>query len=100
MITSTLRRRMLAQTVLAGFIFVGSICFAAATSPSPTPAGATDEKLFKGMQWRQIGPFRGGRALTIEGVPGEPDAYYFGALAGGVRQTDGAAADWTPLWVT
>src|SRR5437762_2071059 len=66
MITSTLRLRMLAQTVLAGFIFVGSICFAAAPSPSPTPAGATDEKLFKGMQWRQIGPFRGGRALTIE----------------------------------
>src|SRR5206468_6815799 len=93
MITSTLRRRMLAQTVLAGFIFVGSICFAAATSPSPTPAGATDEKLFKGMQWRQIGPFRGGRALTIEGVPGEPDAYFFGAVAGGVWKTNDGGAD-------
>jgi len=40
--------------------------------------------LFKGLQWRQIGPFRGGRAVTIEGVPGEPDTYYFGAVAGGV----------------
>ena len=89
---------MLAQTVLAGFIFVGSICFAAATSPSPTPAGATDEKLFKGMQWRQIGPFRGGRALTIEGVPGEPDAYYFGAVAGGVWKTKDGGANWTPLF--
>ena len=89
---------MLAQTVLAGFIFVGSICFAAATSPSPTPAGATDEKLFKGMQWRQIGPFRGGRALTIEGVPGEPDAYYFGAVAGGVWKTNDGGANWTPLF--
>ncbi|PYJ51530.1 MAG: glycosyl hydrolase [Verrucomicrobia bacterium] len=98
MITSTLRLRMLAQTVLAGFIFVGSICFAAATSPSPTPAGATDEKLFKGMQWRQIGPFRGGRALTIEGVPGEPDAYYFGAVAGGVWKTNDGGANWTPLF--
>src|SRR5436189_3530712 len=98
MITSTLRRRMLAQTVLAGFIFVGSICFAAATSPSPTPAGATDEKLFKGMQWRQIGPFRGGRALTIEGVPGEPDAYFFGAVAGGVWKTNDGGANWTPLF--
>ncbi len=89
---------MLAQTVLAGFIFVGSICFAAATSPSPTPAGATDEKLFKGMQWRQIGPFRGGRALTIEGVPGEPDAYFFGAVAGGVWKTNDGGANWTPLF--
>ena len=25
-----------------------------------------------GMQWRQVGPFRGGRALAIEGVSGEP----------------------------
>src|SRR6266481_3599922 len=31
-------------------------------TPKPTPAGAIDEKLFSGMQWRQIGPFRGGRA--------------------------------------
>ena len=98
MITSTLRLRLLAQTVLAGFVFVGSICFAAAPSPSPTPTGATDEKLFKGMQWRQIGPFRGGRALTIEGVPGEPDAYYFGAVAGGVWKTNDGGANWTPLF--
>src|SRR6266480_2194610 len=82
MITSTLRLRLTVSAILAAIIFVGSICFAAAPSPSPTPAGATDEKLFKGMQWRQIGPFRGGRALTIEGVPGEPDAYFFGAVAG------------------
>src|SRR5205823_7506405 len=98
MITSTLRLRMLAQTVLAGFIFVGSICFAVAPSPSPTPAGATDEKLLKGMQWRQIDPFRGGRALTIEGVPGEADAYYFGSVAGGVWGMHGGGANWTPLF--
>src|SRR5947207_3378117 len=95
MITSTLRLRL---TILAAIIFVGSICFAATPSPSPTPAGATDEKLFKGMQWRQIGPFRGGRALTIEGVPGEPDAYYFGAVAGGVWKTNDGGANWTPLF--
>src|SRR5207253_11425463 len=59
-------------------------------SPKSAPPGAIDEKLFSGMQWRQIGPFRGGRALAIEGVPGEPDTYYFGAVAGGVwKTTDG-----------
>ena len=50
------------------------------------------------MQWRQIGPFRGGRALTIEGVPGEPDTYYFGAVAGGVWKTIDGGANWTPLF--
>src|SRR2546422_5776892 len=33
-------------------------------TPKPTPAGAIDEKLFSGMQWRQIGPFRGDRKST------------------------------------
>src|SRR5438132_438062 len=98
MITSTLRLRLTVPAILAAIVFVGSICFAVAPSPSPTPAGATDEKLFKGMQWRQIGPFRGGRALAIEGVPGEPDAYYFGAVAGGVWKTTDGGANWTPLF--
>src|SRR6476646_7843879 len=67
-------------------------------TPKPTPAGAIDEKLFNGMKWRQIGPFRGGRALAIEGVPGEPDTYYFGAVAGGVWKTTDGGANWTPLF--
>ncbi len=50
------------------------------------------------MQWRQIGPFRGGRALAIEGVPGEPDTYYFGGVAGGVWKTVDGGANWTPLF--
>jgi len=50
------------------------------------------------MRWRQIGPFRGGRALTIEGVVGEPDTYYFGAVAGGIWKTTDGGANWTPLF--
>jgi photosystem II stability/assembly factor-like uncharacterized protein len=68
------------------------------TSPTTTPAGMINEKLFNGMQWRQIGPFRGGRALAIEGVIGEPDTYYFGAVAGGVWKTVDGGANWTPLF--
>ena len=71
---------------------------AASPSPTPPPAGTIDEKLFKGMAWRQVGPFRGGRALAIEGVPGEPDTYYFGAVAGGVWKTTDGGANWTPLF--
>src|SRR5947208_6795578 len=98
MIMSTLRFRFTALAILAGFVFICSVSLAVTPSPSPTPAGAIDEKLFKGIQWRQIGPFRGGRALAIEGVPGEPDAYYFGAVAGGVWKTTDGGANWTPLF--
>ncbi|MEY2561556.1 MAG: hypothetical protein QOG51_1971 [Verrucomicrobiota bacterium] len=71
---------------------------ARAADPSPTPASAIDEKLFRGMQWRQVGPFRGGRALAIEGIPGEPGTYYFGAVAGGVWKTTDGGANWAPLF--
>src|SRR5437867_3877789 len=114
MITPILRSS--AQLLLAGFILLCANAFgvnptprgggpgvaspspSASASPKPAPAGMIDEKLFKGMQWRQIGPFRGGRALAIEGVLGEPDTYYFGAVAGGVWQTTDGGANWTPLF--
>ncbi|HEY6110948.1 MAG TPA: hypothetical protein VIV62_00380 [Chthoniobacterales bacterium] len=72
----------------------------AQTKPATTPPapGTIDEKLFNRMQWRQIGPFRGGRALAIEGIPGDPETYYFGAVAGGVWKTSDGGATWTPLF--
>src|SRR5437588_3933272 len=76
----------------------GTATPAASPEKKPLPPGAIDEKLFSGMQWRQIGPFRGGRALAIEGVPGEPDSYYFGGVAGGVWKTTDGGQNWTPLF--
>jgi photosystem II stability/assembly factor-like uncharacterized protein len=67
-------------------------------TPKPLPPGSIDEKLFSGMKWRQIGPFRGGRALAIEGVVGEPDTYYFGAVAGGVWKTTDGGQNWTAVF--
>jgi photosystem II stability/assembly factor-like uncharacterized protein len=79
-------------------IFALAASLRAAPSPTPTAAPPIDEKLFNGMRWRQIGPFRGGRALAVEGVVGEPDTYYFGAVAGGVWKTTDGGANWIPLF--
>src|SRR5437660_10992551 len=98
MIGSRFGSRRSVQILVAALLFPLSILLPGAPSPSPTPPQAVDEKLFEGLQWRQIGPFRGGRALTIEGVPGEPDTYYFGAVAGGVWKTIDGGANWTPLF--
>ena len=70
----------------------------ASPGSSPTPTPQVDPKLFSGMQWRQVGPFRGGRALAIEGVPGEPNTWYFGAVAGGVWKTTDGGANWASLF--
>ena len=56
-----------------------------------------DEKLLSAMQYRLIGPFRGGRVLAVSGIAGDPQTYYFGAAAGGVWKSVDGAAHWTPI---
>src|SRR3989442_2016572 len=58
--------------------------------PYTTLFRSLNENSLKGMKWREIGPFRGGRVLAGAGVAGDPNTYYFGAVAGGVwKTTDG-----------
>jgi photosystem II stability/assembly factor-like uncharacterized protein len=59
--------------------------------PQPSKALVTyDQKLYDAIQWRSIGPFRGGRSAAVTGVPGKPNLFYFGSTGGGVwRTTDG-----------
>ena len=39
------------------------------------------------LEWRNIGPFRGGRSVCSTGVVGEPGVYYMGITGGGVWKT-------------
>jgi photosystem II stability/assembly factor-like uncharacterized protein len=50
------------------------------------------------LHWRLIGPFRGGRALAVTGVPGEPNHFYFGAVDGGVWETNDTGRTWDPIF--
>ncbi len=45
-------------------------------------------------RWRCIGPFRGGRVVTVAGHPSELGTFYFGACAGGVWKTEDAGQYW------
>src|SRR5882724_2158265 len=49
------------------------------------------------LKWRLIGPFRGGRSITAEGVAGKPGLFYFGAVGGGVWRTTDAGMSWEPI---
>ncbi|MGA9978161.1 MAG: hypothetical protein WBQ08_05965 [Candidatus Sulfotelmatobacter sp.] len=57
-----------------------------------------EEKPFKGMKYRLIGPFRGGRSLTAAGIPGDPTTYYFGSTGGGVWKSTDGAITWSPVF--
>jgi photosystem II stability/assembly factor-like uncharacterized protein len=67
-------------------------------SPAETEAANAEDKLFKGMKYRLIGPFRGGRSLTAAGIPGDPTTYYFGATGGGVWKSTDAGITWSPVF--
>ena len=46
------------------------------------------------LQWRCIGPFRGGRVVAVAGDPVDPATFYFGACAGGVWKTTDGGVYW------
>src|SRR5215469_11800029 len=61
-------------------------------------AQAFDPKLYAGLQWRMIGPFRGGRTVGAAGIPDQPNVFYIGVNNGGVWKTDDYGHTWTPLF--
>jgi photosystem II stability/assembly factor-like uncharacterized protein len=63
----------------------------------PMQGQTLDENAVKGLKWRQVGPFRGGRAVAVAGIAGDGDTYYFGAVAGGVWKTTSGGLTWVPL---
>ncbi len=84
-------RRLLSFWLL-GALFVQSTVCAAAAQSRLSPA------LFGALHWRLIGPFRGGRALAVTGVPGQPNHFYFGAVDGGVWESNDAGRTWDPVF--
>ncbi len=53
-----------------------------------------DQKYFDAMQWRNIGPFRGGRSCAVTGIPGKPNLFYMGSTGGGIWKTTDAGNTW------
>ena len=47
-----------------------------------------------GLEWREVGPYRGGRSAAVTGIPQKPDTYYFGATGGGVWKTSDGGKHW------
>ncbi|MFT5437579.1 MAG: photosystem II stability/assembly factor-like uncharacterized protein, partial [Ulvibacter sp.] len=54
-------------------------------------------KLYDALDYRLLGPFRGGRSAAVTGVPGKPNLFYFGATGGGVWETKNGGRTWKNL---
>jgi len=75
----------------AAFIFVFSLA-------AFVPAQEIPSNILQAMQWRLIGPHRGGRITSVSGVPTQPAVYYVGTPGGGVWKTEDGGQVWKPIF--
>ena len=63
------------------------------TKPAAT-AASIDASLLKNVNYRLLGPFRGGRSAAVSGSYKQKNTFYFGATGGGVWKTTDAGSNW------
>lgn len=85
------------KKILLSILVIGFIVYdghSQRNKSKSTPTTSYNSALYEGMQWRNIGPFRGGRSAAVTGVPGKANLYYMGATGGGVFRTTDAGGTW------
>lgn len=82
-----------------GLIVVSLLALPLLASPTRAQEEAprVDSTFFKGLKYRMIGPYRGGRSTAVTGYPNRPSTFLMGTTGGGVWRTDDAGASWTNL---
>jgi photosystem II stability/assembly factor-like uncharacterized protein len=73
---------------------LGLLAFAGVSSAS---AQQFDPALYESLQWRNVGPARGGRSTAAAGSDARPTEYYFGATGGGLWKSTDAGLNWRPV---
>ncbi len=90
----TFQRCVIAVTLITIGVAAGANLMS--THAQQTTSAASGNPL-TGLRWRNIGPHRGGRSVTVAGIPSQPMVYYFGGTGGGVFKTTDGGVNWTPV---
>jgi photosystem II stability/assembly factor-like uncharacterized protein len=89
--------RRLSRLLLLLSVVVVSVLVTDSLNAQRRPADTAASETPKLMQWRSIGPFRGGRVTAVAGVASQPMVYYFGGTGGGVWKTLDGGIKWEPI---
>ena len=77
----------------------GSALAVASLLASALPATAQIKPdLYAGLNWRNVGPFHGGRISSVTGAIGQPGTFYAGTPLGGIWKTTSAGVTWFPVF--
>lgn len=85
--------RLACRVVTCAFLSLTSLLLTVSVSAQSVPP-----EVINGLKWRLIGPFRGGRAVAVAGVPGDSTTFYFGSVNGGIWKTTDAGVVWKPIF--
>jgi photosystem II stability/assembly factor-like uncharacterized protein len=64
---------------------------------APGAGQAPQEQLMNKLQWRSVGPYIGGRVVTVTGVPGHQNLFYMGTVGGGIWKSANYGVSWTNI---
>src|ERR1700739_5179791 len=74
--------------------FAASLCIFFAL---PLAAQQYPAEMLAGLQWRDVGPMRGGRTYAVAGNGSQPDTFYMGSVGGGVWMAQNSGRTWFPI---
>ena len=76
-------------------LIISVICFSLFVNHASTQdKNLSSDKLFQAYKYRNVGPTRGGRVTTVEGVVTLPGTFYMGSTGGGVWKTEDYGITW------
>ncbi|HTU33126.1 MAG TPA: hypothetical protein VMF66_04925 [Candidatus Acidoferrum sp.] len=82
---NTRNRAFMTFTIVAALLSLAALAIA-----DTVPAG----KLISKLKWRSVGPYIGGRVVTVTGVPSNPNLFYMGTVGGGIWKSTDYGLHW------